>query len=461
MSQQHSTSASTLAKKIVRREITSEALCEDLCNRIEAHTDLNAYATYDRITLLAQAKEADVAMSLGKIRGSLHGVPVLLKDNINTSAMATSGGTPALVGNLPKTNAPIAARLFKAGALLAGKANMHELSSGGTSANHTFGPVRNPYDKTRIPGGSSGGTAAAIAAGLAPVGLGTDTAGSVRVPAALCGVFGFRPSTGRYSNAGIVPLSRTQDTAGPLAATMEDILLLDRLLAERGTTLASSQDTNLRIGVAEHLIEAASAQISRIIDDALQRLAKSGVTLVPVDLSSHTDVRRAATVGVIDSEFPGVMRAYLAAHAPDLSLDSLTAKIASPSVKAFTEDRLRKVHDQAAYAYAIGDGLKAYQAVWARLFIDNKLDAIAFPTTPEVALPLAEDDNVMRNGESVLSWFYFSNTGPGSAGRRPGISLPIGLSQSGLPVGLELDGLPGRDEQLLAVAQTVSNLLDI
>ncbi|MEQ9111295.1 MAG: amidase family protein [Rhodospirillaceae bacterium] len=461
MSQQHSTSASTLAKKIVRREITSEALCEDLCNRIEAHTDLNAYATYDRITLLAQAKEADVAMSLGKIRGSLHGVPVLLKDNINTSAMATSGGTPALVGNLPKTNAPIAARLFKAGALLAGKANMHELSSGGTSANHTFGPVRNPYDKTRIPGGSSGGTAAAIAAGLAPVGLGTDTAGSVRVPAALCGVFGFRPSTGRYSNAGIVPLSRTQDTAGPLAATMEDILLLDRLLAERGTTLASSQDTNLRIGVAEHLIEAASAQISRIIDDALQRLAKSGVTLVPVDLSSHTDVRRAATVGVIDSEFPDVMRAYLAAHAPDLSLDSLTAKIASPSVKAFTEDRLRKVHDQAAYAYAIGDGLKAYQAVWARLFIDNKLDAIAFPTTPEVALPLAEDDNVMRNGESILSWFYFSNTGPGSAGRRPGISLPIGLSQSGLPVGLELDGLPGRDEQLLAVAQTVSNLLDI
>ena len=281
------------------------------------------------------------------------------------------------------------------------------------------------------------------------------------MPAALCGVFGFRPSTGRYSNAGIVPLSRTQDTAGPLAATMEDILLLDRLLAERGTTLASSQDTNLRIGVAEHLIEAASAQISRIIDDALQRLAKSGVTLVPVDLSSHTDVRRAATVGVIDSEFPDVMRAYLAAHAPDLSLDSLTAKIASPSVKAFTEDRLRKVHDQAAYAYAIGDGLKAYQAVWARLFIDNKLDAIAFPTTPEVALPLAEDDNVMRNGESILSWFYFSNTGPGSAGRRPGISLPIGLSQSGLPVGLELDGLPGRDEQLLAVAQTVSNLLDI
>lgn len=461
MSQQHSTSASTLAKKIVRREITSEALCEDLCNRIEAHTDLNAYATYDRLTLLAQAKEADVAMSLGKIRGSLHGVPVLLKDNINTSAMATSGGTPALVGNLPKTNAPIAARLFKAGALLAGKANMHELSSGGTSANHTFGQVRNPYDKTRIPGGSSGGTAAAIAAGLAPVGLGTDTAGSVRVPAALCGVFGFRPSTGRYSNAGIVPLSRTQDTAGPLAATMEDILLLDRLLAERGTTLASSQDTNLRIGVAEHLIEAASAQISRIIDDALQRLAKSGVTLVPVDLSSHTDVRRAATVGVIDSEFPDVMRAYLAAHAPDLSLDSLTAKIASPSVKAFTEDRLRKVHDQAAYAYAIGDGLKAYQAVWARLFIDNKLDAIAYPTTPEVALPLAEDDNVMRNGESILSWFYFSNTGPGSAGRRPGISLPIGLSQSGLPVGLELDGLPGRDEQLLAVAQTVSNLLDI
>ncbi|MEQ8736618.1 MAG: amidase family protein [Rhodospirillaceae bacterium] len=466
MSQHHSISASTLARKIVRREITSEALCEDLCNRIEAHADLNAFATYDRAALLAQAKEADVAMSLGKNRGPLHGVPVLLKDNINTSAMATSGGTPALVGNIPNVNAPIAARLFEAGALLAGKANMHELSSGGTSANHVFGPVRNPFDKMLVPGGSSGGTAAAIAAGLAPAGLGTDTAGSVRVPAALCGVFGFRPSTGRYSDAGIVPLSRTQDTAGPLAAAMEDIILLDSLLAVGGAHPIRHKGTNLRIGVAEHLIETASSQISRTIDDTLQRLAKAGVTLVPVDLSAHTDVRRAATVGVIDSEFPGVMQAYLTAHAPHLTLESLTAQIASPSVKAFTEDRLRKVHDQAAYAYAIGDGLKAYQAVWASLFTDHTLDAIAFPTTPEVALPLAEDDNVMRNGESVLSWFYFSNTGPGSAGQRPGISLPVGLSkpgpdQSGLPVGLELDGLPGEDEHLLGVAQTVSNILDI
>ncbi len=461
MPQPKANSASALAKKVASSEITSEDLCVELCDRIEAQTDLNAYATFDRTALLSQAKEADVALSLGDVRGPLHGVPLILKDNINTTAMATSAGTPALIGNLPQSNAPIAARLFEAGALLAGKANMHELSSGGTSANHTFGPVRNPYDKTRIPGGSSGGTAAAIAAGLAPAGLGTDTAGSVRVPAALCGVFGFRPSTGRYSDTGIVPLSRTQDSAGPLATTMEDIILLDGLLAEGGSVPIPQHRTDLRIGIAEHLIEAASSQISDVIDDALKRLVKAGVILVPVDLSSHIDVRRAATVGVIDSEFPGVMQAYLTAHAPHLTLESLTEQIASPSVKAFTQDRLSKIHDQEAYAYATGDGLKAYQAVWARLFTDHSLDAIAFPTTPDVALPLAEDDNVMRDGASVLSWFYFSNTGPGSAGQRPGISLPIGLSQSGLPVGLELDGLPGRDEHLLAVAKTISNLLDI
>lgn len=452
-------SATDLARRIAQGETTAEEFCHGLSDAIEAAPELNAYATFDRAALMAQAKEADVAKNLGNMRGPLHGVPLILKDNINTAALPTSGGTPALVGNDPGSNAPIAARLFQAGALLAGKANMHELSSGGTSANHTFGPVRNPYDHTCIPGGSSGGTAAAIAAGLAPAGLGTDTAGSVRVPAALCGIFGFRPSTGRYSGDGIVPLAQTQDTAGPMATTIDDIILLDSILASSAKPLSDIDVKGLRLGIAENLMAVSTAAVTQVIEIALEKLARAGVTVIPLDLMPLRDMQIAASVGVIDMEFPGVMRSYLENHAPNLSIEALIDSVASPSVKSFTKERLEKTFDAEAYAKAVGEDLTAYQAAWKTLLLENEIDAVAFPTTPDVALPLAEDDSVIQDGEVVFSWFYFRHTGMGAVGQRPGISIPVGLSQSGMPVGLELDGLPGKDEDLLAVAKAVAGAL--
>ncbi len=453
-------SATELARHIDQGATTSEEFCNDLANAVDAGSELNAYTVFDRDLLMAQAKEADTAKTLGKLRGPLHGVPLILKDNINTAALPTSGGTPALVGNDPGSNAPIAASLFEAGALLSGKANMHELSSGGTSANHTFGPVRNPYDHARIPGGSSGGTAAAIAAGLAPAGLGTDTAGSVRVPAALCGIFGFRPSTGRYEADGIVPLSKTQDTAGPLAQTMDDIILLDQILSQAPRPLPAHTVASLRIGVAEQLIaDSSSAVVSQVISDALARLEASGVVLIPVDLSPLRDLQIAAQLGVIDMEFSDVMGNYLDAFAPHLSIDAVINAVASPTVKSFPHERLAKAFDPEVYAQAIGPDLHAYQSAWADLFNQHDLNAIAFPTTPDIALPLAEDDNVVKDDEVVFSWFYFRHTSMGSVGQRPGISIPAGLSSSGLPVGLELDGLPGKDEDLLAVAKAVADVI--
>ena len=453
-------SALDLARQIAQGETTSEKICNQLSDAIEATLNLNAYATFDRAALLEQAKEADVAKNLGNMRGPLHGVPLILKDNINTAALPTSGGTPALVGNDPGNNAPIAARLFQAGALLAGKANMHELSSGGTSANHTFGPVRNPYDHTCIPGGSSGGTAAAIAAGVAPAGLGTDTAGSVRVPAALCGIFGFRPTTGRYSGEGIVPLSTTQDTAGPLATTIDDIILLDSVLASDPKPITKRSVKGLRLGIAENLMTVSTPAVIQVIEAALTKLKKAGVTIVPVDLMPLRELQIAASAGVIDMEFPGVMRSYLEAYAPHLSIEALINAVASPTVKSFTKERLEKTFDAEAYSKATGEDLTAYQTAWQALLIENEIDAIAFPTTPDVALPLAEDDSVLQDGEVVFSWFYFRHTGMGAVGQRPGISIPAGLSKSGMPVGLELDGLPGKDEDLMAVAKVVANALD-
>ena len=177
------------------------------------------------------------------------GAPLLLKDNINTAHLPTSGCTPALKGHLPPANAPITRGLLEAGAVIFGKANMHELAFGITNNNPTFGPARNPYNPDLIPGGSSGGTAAAIAAGILPAGLGTDTGGSTRLPAALCGICGLRPTIGRYPTGGVIPISATRDTPGPMARAVEDLQLLDRVMAGDLTPVETIGLAEVRLGV--------------------------------------------------------------------------------------------------------------------------------------------------------------------------------------------------------------------
>lgn len=455
-----SESAGHLAHKLANGSLTSEAYCSALLEREDKHRHLNAFATIDQDHLFNQARQADLDLKTGHIRGPLHGVPLILKDNINTFDLPTSGGTPVLKGNQPGSDAPIVRRLRDAGALIAGKANLHELSSGGTSANHTFGAVGNPYNATHVPGGSSGGTAAAIAARMVPAGLGTDTAGSVRVPASLCGLFGFRPTVGRYESKGIVPLSHSLDTAGPLATTIDDVILLDRVLAQIPSDVSEREAGTLRLGIAENLMARTEPGSSRVIEATLKDMEQAGVVLVAVDTSPMQDLQTKASTGVIDFEFEGMMRAYLDAFAPGITVDDVTQAIASPAVKAFTMERLEKVIAESDYRDAQTQGLKAFNDAWQQLFDDHALDAIAFPTTPEAALPLVEDDNVLRNGEQTFSWFYFQHTAMASIGRRPGITLPVGLNDAGLPVGLELDGLQGQDSDLLATARTVAALLD-
>src|SRR5262249_39164407 len=178
--------------------LTAEALAEALLARCVAAAPLNAFISLEPDKVRAEARRADQHRQRGASLGPLHRVPLVIKDNIDTAGYPTTAGTPALAAHRPKHNAPVVQRLLEAGALILGKANLQELAYGPTSNNAAFGPVRNPYDPTRIPGGSSGGTACAVAARLAPAALGTDTAGSVRVPASLCGVISFRPTTLRW-----------------------------------------------------------------------------------------------------------------------------------------------------------------------------------------------------------------------------------------------------------------------
>src|SRR5256885_1675163 len=194
------------AAAMQRAELTATAYADALLARAAACGALNAFIHHDPAQVRAAARAADVLRASGARLGPLHGIPLALKDNLDTAGIATTGGTPALRGHVPARNAPVVQRLVDAGAIVFGKTNLHELAYGITNNNAAFGAACNPYDRTRIPGASSGGTGAAVGARVVPGGIGSDTGGSVRIPAALCGIVGFRPSPGRWLQAGIVPI---------------------------------------------------------------------------------------------------------------------------------------------------------------------------------------------------------------------------------------------------------------
>lgn len=449
------------AKRLQQGDLSARDLAEAVILAAKQHSDLNVYTTFDADLLRNDADEADAAMNRGDEIGPLHGVPMILKDNINTRALPTSGGTPGLKNNYPGVDAPVAARLFAAGTLLAGKANLHELSSGGTSNNHTFGAVGNPYDKARIPGGSSGGTAAAVAANLVPGGLGTDTAGSIRVPAALCGVPGLRPTTGRYPAAGIIPLSRTLDTPGPIARCVADIVLIDAAIVGQNNDVAMRSPASMRLGVPfDTLMTAASEEVARVVNNGLEQLRAAGVTLVPVDLSEIKALSGKAMAALIGAEFREAMAVYLKEYAPNLTVTELTDQIASPATRQLLQGRLRKPTTDVFYREVKDIHLPDLRQMYVDLYSNLGIDALVFPTTPEIALPRASDDMVLRNGKPVFSWFYFSNTVLASVAGNPSLTLPVGLSKEGLPVGLSIDGLPSTDRQILGIGRTIEMLLE-
>ena len=280
------------------------------------------------------ARSADQQRQHGERLGPLHGVPIALKDNFDTADFTTTAGTPALAAHRPTRNAAVVQRLLDAGALILGKANMQELAFGPTSNNAAFGPVRNPYDRSRIPGGSSGGTAALVAARLAPAGLGTDTGGSVRVPASLSGVVGFRPTTLRWPQDGIVPISHTRDTAAPIARCVADCALLDGIVTGDPTSLAPINLEGLRLGVPRgHFWDDLDAEVEAILADALARLAAAGVVLVEGDMADVAALDAAAGFPVALYEFVTDLDRYLAGHATGLDFAGVAAQVKSPAVK--------------------------------------------------------------------------------------------------------------------------------
>jgi indoleacetamide hydrolase len=393
--------------------------------------------------------------------GVLHGLPLIIKDNLDVAGMPTTAGSTALAGHVPKRSCTAVQRLLDAGAVVLGKANMHELSFGITSNNAAYGPVRNPYASDHIAGGSSGGTAAAIAARLVPAGLGSDTGGSLRIPAALCGIVGFRPSAGRWPSDGVVKISHTRDTVGPMALTAADCALLDAVVCGAPLDLEPLSLTGLRVGVPKPLFwQDLDPEMLQAGQAALAAMQRAGVVLVDCDVGIDNAQCNQAGMAIAMHETLPSLRDYLASHGQPFAAAPFAARIASADVKGIVSSLLDPAPDASAtYQQALTQQRPALQKAYADCFTRHRLDALIFPTTPLPAARIGEDDSVMLNGQPVSTFFTFTrNVGPGSVAGLPGISLPMGQSHSGLPLGIALDGPAGSDRRLLALAMAVQAL---
>ncbi|MGF6755710.1 indoleacetamide hydrolase [Paraburkholderia sp. GAS42] len=443
-----------------------------LLARAAALSTLNALTALNMEGALDAARRIDALSTAEKARLPLAGLPVVVKDNINTVGLQTSAGTPALENFIPKTNAPSVQRLLDAGAIVLGKANMHELAFGITSTNLAphAGPVRNPYDPSLIPGGSSGGTAAAIAARIAPAGLGTDTGGSTRIPAALTGTAGFRPSVGnggaarRYHDTNaVVPISRTRDTVGPMARTVADIALLDGVITG-DTALPAVSLAGLRIGLPAQLWEGLEHALARIARDALARLEAAGVIFVDVDMPDLITLNDKVSSPVALHEPVDDVPAWLVANdAPVKTVVDIAVRIACPDVRSAYDAIIADVF-ASQYEAAMNTWRPQLQQLYDATFSMHRIDALLFPTTPLAAVPLDEvngSSSVTINGGEPLDEMsaFLRNTDPASNAGIPGLSVPAGLTKDGRPVGIELDGPTGSDRRLLAIGIAFEQVL--
>jgi len=468
-------SITELQVAMARGELTSVALVDYYLDRIErldrSGPTLNAIA---RVAADArtQARALDAERREQGPRGPLHGIPLVIKDNFETRAMATGAGSVLFEGFAPARDAAAVARLRAAGAVILAKTNMHEFAYGITTRGSAFGFTRNPYDRSRNPGGSSGGTAAAVAANLAVAGMGSDTCGSIRNPAAHNNLIGLRATQGLSSRRGIVPLSHTQDIGGPLARSAMDLaLLLDATVGfdpedpqtaavygQRlpGFVASLTPDAlhGARIGVLEQamVVDAADEPVARVLRAALRDMEALGATVVSVRLAGLEALLDDPADGffVLSYDFHRDIDRYLRAN-PTLGLEDLDELIARGRHDPDIDPLLRA-------SAAMGDAdRETYLASLARreelaealqgLMAREGLDALAYPTHRRTARPIGEPQ---PEGNCRLS----ANSG------LPALSLPAGFAADGLPVGLELLGPRWSDARLLALAYALETAVD-
>ncbi len=445
-------------------DLLAEDYAAALLHRCEAGAHLNAFITLDPPRVLEAAREADRRRASGAELGPLHGLPIPVKDSVNTRNYPTTGGTPALRIFYPADDAKLIRVLVDAGAIVLGKTNIHELSFGWTSNNLAFGAVHNPYDVSRIPGGSSGGTAAAVAAGMAPLGIAEDTQGSIRVPAALCGICGFRPTTHRYPNDGVMPITPLFDQVGPHARTVSDLILFDSVITGEGAASEPASLQGVRLGVArEYYFDSLDSEVERVINETLRKLTDAGAVLVEADLPGLEDLIQLTTAQVQLYDVVPRFSEYLEDFDADLSFEEVLAQ-ASADIQDIFEQYVLPGGEfsttEQAYIAARDIHLPVLRQTIRDYFRQNGLAAMIFPATMAPATPIGHDLEVEVNGNMIsLETVMARNISPGSTTGIPSLVLPAGLTANGLPVGIELDGPEGTDREVLALGQAIEQVI--
>ena len=431
------------AQRLIRSGALSPAeLVEAYLERIgRIDPRLNAFVTVTGERAAARARELEAELARGRWRGPLHGIPIALKDNIDTAGVLTTAASAVFADRVPDEDAEVVTRLEEAGAVIIGKLNMHEFAYGATSAFTHTGPVRNPWDLERIPGGSSGGSGAAVAARLCAGALGTDTGGSVRIPAAHCSIVGLKATYGLASIRGIIPLSVSLDHVGPMCRTVADAALLMQALAgydPRGIASIRAdvpdyagalrrRTSSLRLGVPRTFYEDIDPQIAEAVERALGVL--SGLTL-------NT---RGVELPPLPDSSPVLVEAY--AYHADLLRDRRDLYDAS------TVERIERGADVPARDYAEAQyQLKLVRKAIAAVF--DEVDVLITPTLP--ALPIGIDD--ARRSPAEATGILVRNTAPFNNYGTPAITVPCGFSREGLPIGLQMSGPALGEVDVLALA---------
>jgi aspartyl-tRNA(Asn)/glutamyl-tRNA(Gln) amidotransferase subunit A len=423
------------ATQIRNRKLSSLELTRSCLASIERlNPVLNAFIAVTGELAFHQARVADGEIGAGNWRGPLHGIPVAMKDLIDLAGVPTTAASLQLTNNVADYDAAIVSRLKQAGTVIVGKTNLHEFAFGGSGVVSAYGPARNPWDTTHITGGSSSGSAAAVAAGMCIAAIGTDTAGSVRTPAALCGIVGHRPSAGVWSNEGIIPLRPSFDTAGPMTRTAQDAWLMLRALSDN--SMPSDIDANvkhLRVGIPRvGFFDGCDADVIKCTAQALEVILSLTASMHEGDLE----------VNVRWTDFDEEILAY---HCPMMER--------SPDLyQPATLERLRTCTSisPAEYEHARNSLASARQEA-EKIF--EVVDVLVTPTclvaAPEIAALQAMTNADLRAFEVQK---LLRNTAPFSLLFWPSISVPCGFTSRGLPVGLQISARPGADDLALRVS---------
>ncbi|HYL92342.1 MAG TPA: amidase [Alphaproteobacteria bacterium] len=433
------------SRRVQTKKVSPVELTQACLKRIERlNPELNAFITVTAESALQEARRAEGEIQSGAWKGPLHGIPVAVKDLLQTAGVRTTAASAVLKTFVPREDAEVVRRLKSAGAVLLGKLNLHEFAYGGSGLVGHFGPAKNPWNTKHITGGSSSGSAVAVAAGMCFAAIGTDTAGSIRLPAALCGIVGLKPTYGLVSTRGVIPLSWSLDHVGPMARTAADAALMLQTIASYDAknifsrkfppvfypSAMENRPNALRLGVPRDFWQGADREVKQAVERALTILSRIAASVEEIKLSTAADFT------VVRAEAFAYHQQYLPAKA-----------------KKYDAETLRRIQSGAEVS-ATEYIEQRHQLMWQRrevVDLFEKIDLIVTPSCPNLAPSFAELEKApkqLRQKELMM----LRNTRPFNMLGLPSISIPCGFSKSGLPVGIQITGAPNAEGLVLSLA---------